>query len=51
MIGEVDVGVDVDVGVVSSMIGEVGSGSGIMVDPRCLLSHSATAVTPSCQES
>lgn len=25
--------------------------SGIVVDPRCLLSHSATAVTPSCQES
>ena len=25
--------------------------SGIIVDPRCLLSHSATAVTPSCQES
>lgn len=25
--------------------------SGMIVDPRCLLSHSATAVTPSCQES
>jgi len=24
--------------------------SGMIVDPRCLLSHSATAVTPSCQE-
>ena len=25
--------------------------SGIIVDPRCLLSHSATAVTPSCHDS
>lgn len=25
--------------------------SGMIVEPRCLLSHSATAVTPSCQES
>ncbi len=25
--------------------------SEIIVDPRCLFSHSATAVTPSCQES
>ena len=24
--------------------------SGIVVDPRCLLSHSATAVTPSCHD-
>ena len=41
------IGVEVAVGskTVSSRI------SGTIVDPRCLLSHSATAVTPSCHDS
>jgi len=41
------IGVEVAVGskTVSSGI------SGTIVDPRCLLSHSATAVTPSCHDS
>jgi len=37
--------VAVDSGRISSVL------SGIIVDPRCLLSHSATAVTPSCHDS
>ena len=61
MVSGVEVTVDVVVVVVGVMIGgvEVATGSRtvssgiseIIVDPRCLLSHSATAVTPSCQDS
>ena len=61
MVSGVEVTVDVVVVVVGVMIGgvEVATGSrtvssGIsemIVDPRCLLSHSATAVTPSCHDS